>query len=160
MDLSKYYLKITNDYVYNRGFGLFHPSSQERATEISFGVKHMTRVLNLLYLNDIARDFVVFPLSIRSPDVDPADSTLTRNCEKLNANINEYTCKKFKSYQIIYPNILLEGFLFCLPNRNEDSKLYDLFLFELKNAIESFINAKVGHYDLYPSNLGVKIVTK
>ena len=94
LDLSKYWTKCLSDEILSRGLGLFTSSTVNRL-DVGPGLEHMGRALTLLYEHEAAREFVVFPLSVRSPSqLDPlVPESETSNC-----------------YMIIYENLTKLGY--------------------------------------------------
>ena len=76
--------------------------------DVGPGLEHMGRALTLLYEHEAAREFVVFPLSVRSPNqLDPlVPESETSNC-----------------YMTIYENLTKLGYKMGTPNRLEDEGL-------------------------------------
>jgi hypothetical protein len=137
LDSSKYWIKYLSDEIFSRGLGLFTSSTVNRL-DVGPGLEHMGRALTLLYEYEAAREFVVFPLSVRSPNqLDPlVPESETSNC-----------------YMIIYEDLTKLGYKMGTPNRLADEDLYQRFLVSLKLAVEAIHAAGVLHCDLYPSNI-------
>jgi serine/threonine protein kinase len=122
LNLDAYHVKTYTPEVYERGIGLFSTETYN----VQPGLNHMFRCLDLLY-NSPARDYIEFPLSIRTPG------------------------NKDEHYEIIYR--LLSDYRCGTPNRIEDEELYQSFVQELKRIIELVHEAGVIHVDLYASNV-------
>jgi len=137
LDPSKYWIKFLSEEVFSRGLGLFTSSTVNRL-DVGPGLEHMGRALTLLYEHKAAREFVVFPLSVRSPNqLDPlVPQSETSNC-----------------YLIIYEDLTKLGYQMGTPNRLADEGLYQSFLASLRLAVGEIHAAGVLHCDLYPSNL-------
>jgi hypothetical protein len=129
LSLTQYHVKTMTHEVYARGLGLF---SQDAANkdDINAGVAHMFEALNRLYVSEEARQFVEFPLSIRTPDE------------------NSFEC-----YQIIYNDLTKEGFQIGAPDRSDDEDVFQAYRKQLIYAVECIHNAGVIHVDLYLSNV-------
>ena len=80
---------------------------------------------------------VVFPLSVRSPDVAP----------------NKGGAKADNAYWLIYEDLTFQGFRIGTPNRRTEEDLYQRYLDALETAIGHVHAAGVLHCDLYPSNV-------
>lgn len=132
LDLSKYHIKVLDDDVFYRGLGLFASEAGGRF-DVGPGLEHMGRALTKLYQAPEAREFVAFPLSVRSPDVSaPADQ---------------------ENYLIVYEDLARQGFVMGSPDRLENEQLFQLFLATLHTAVAAIHAAGVLHCDLYPSNI-------
>lgn len=124
-DESAYHIKrITND-VAIRGFGLF----SERGTDISQGIEHWGRVLNVLFEDINTRPHVAFPLAIRTPN----------------------TCSE--DYIIIYKDLHREGYRIGCPNRVDQEMMFIKYRDEFTRVMELVYDAGVIHCDLYLSNV-------
>ena len=136
MDLAinDYWIKQLTDDVFARGLGLFTTSSASRF-DVCPGLEHMGRVLTLLYKHADARQYVVFPLSVRSP------------------NCIEATEKSCDCYAIVYENLAELGYCIGAPNRLLDEQQYQRYLGAVRRALEAIHAAGVLHCDLYPSNI-------
>ena len=128
LDESAYYIKRITDVVSQRGFQLF---SEEGDTDISQGIEHWGRVLNILFADPKIRPHIAFPLAIRSPNRDEKETEHTT------------VCKDFRK----------EGYRIGCPNRMNQSVLYDLFRNELRRVMALVHDAGVIHCDLYLSNV-------
>ncbi len=93
--------------------------------------------LNLLYASKKARDYVEFPLSIRTPDDDA-----------------ENGCRY---YELYYRNLSAEGYKIGAPNRFIDPVVFDSYRQEYRKSIETIHSAGVIHGDLYLSNVMYKV---
>jgi hypothetical protein len=127
-DRSAYHIKTITPSVARRGFQLF---SEREEIDISQGVEHWGRVLNLLFADREVRPHVAFPLAIRSP----------------NTAVNE------KEHFIIYNDLCKEGYCIGCPDRMKDTELYDVFRKELRRIMVLVHRAGVIHCDLYLSNV-------
>jgi Phosphotransferase enzyme family len=128
LDESSYHIKRITDVVSKRGFQLF---SEEGDTDISRGIEHWGRVLNILFANPKIRPHVAFPLAIPSPNRD----------------------EKETDYTIIYKDFCGEGYRIGCPNRMNQTVLYDVFRNELRRVMALVHDAGVIHCDLYLSNV-------
>lgn len=88
-DESAYHTKRITNNVANRGFGLY----SERGTDISQGIEHWGRVLNVLIEDINIRPHVAFSLAIRTPN------------------------KSLDDYIIIYKDLCREDYRIGCPNR-------------------------------------------
>lgn len=102
LDESAYYIKRISNVVSKRGFQLF---SEEGDTDISQGIEHWGRVLNILFADPKIRPYVVFPLAIRSPNRD----------------------EKETDHTIIYKDFCKEGYRIGCPNRMNQTVLMTYF---------------------------------
>jgi hypothetical protein len=131
LDLSNnrsLFIKTIDRATYQRGIGLF-AGHDEDPTDVDSGIQNMIMVFNKLY-NSAARQYVAFPLSIRTPD------SASR-----------------KLYQIIYPNLSTLGFVIGAPNRMTNEEDYDKYCLSLRRAVHAVHAAGVLHVDLYLSNV-------
>ena len=137
LDPNKYWIKFLTNEVFSRGLGLFTSDDVNRL-DVGPGLEHMGRALTLLYEHNAAREFVVFPLSVRSPNqLDPLEpESETSNC-----------------YLIVYEDLTKLGYQMGTPNRLADEGLYQNFLVSLRLAVGEIHAAGVLHCDLYASNI-------
>jgi len=134
LNVRAYWVKyITND-IFSGGLGLFVDDSSDRFN-VGPGLEHMGRALTLLYQHEAAREFVAFPLSVRSPD-----------CEEGRAGVND-------CYMIVYEDLAALGYRIGTPDRIEDEGKYKRWLAALSLAVQAIHCAGVLHCDLYPSNI-------
>ena len=127
LDTSAYFIKTLTNEVCQRGFGLF----SNRNGDISQGIEHWGRALNLLFMDRDVRPHVAFPLAIRSPN--------TSNDEK--------------EYMIIYKDLCTEGYRIGAPDRTKERELFDSFREEYRRIVKRIHAAGVIHCDLYLSNV-------
>ena len=127
LDASAYHIKTLTDSVRKRGFQLF----SNLRDDISQGIEHWGRVLNLLYADRNIRPHVAFPLAIRSPN----------------------TSDDEKEYMIIYKDLCAVGYQSGCPDRVNEPLLYDSFRNEVRRIINLVHRAGVIHCDLYLSNI-------
>ena len=127
-DSSLYHIKKITDLVARRGFQLFSVSLN---FDISQGIEHWGRVLNLLYADPQIRPHVAFPLAIRSPNTSDGE----------------------REYIIIYNNLKREGYCTGCPDRMKDNELFEAFVKELRRIVDLVHLAGVIHCDLYLSNV-------
>lgn len=130
---SAYFIKTLTDAVCERGFGLF----SNRNNDISQGIEHWGRVLNLLFINRDVRPHVAFPLAIRSPN----------------------TSKEEKEYMIIYKDLCAEGYQIGCPDRTLERELFDSYRDEFRRIVTKIHGAGVIHCDLYLSNVMWRLST-
>ena len=131
LDLSNnrsLFIKTIDRATYQRGIGLFTDHNHD-PTDVDSGIQNMMMVFNKLY-NSAARQYVEFPLSIRTPD---SAST--------------------KFYQIIYQNLSTLGFVIGAPNRMTNEEDYNKYCISLRRAVHAVHAAGVIHVDLYLSNV-------
>jgi Phosphotransferase enzyme family len=128
LDESAYHIKRITDVVSKRGF---QPFSEEGDTDISQGIEHWGRVLNILFADPKIRPHVAFPLAIRSPNRD----------------------EKETDHTIIYKDFCREGYRIGCPNRMNQTVLFDVFRNELRRVMALVHDAGVIHCDLYLSNV-------
>lgn len=127
LNTSAYFIKTLTDTVCKRGFELF----SDRNSDMSQGIEHWGRVLNLLFMDRDVRPHVAFPLAIRSPN--------TSNDEK--------------EYMIIYRDLCAEGYQIGCPDRVKERQLFDSFREEYRRIVKKIHGAGVIHCDLYLSNV-------
>ena len=127
LDTSAYHIKKLDYSACKRGFRLF----SDVCGDISQGIEHWGRVLNLLYADRNVRSHVAFPLAIRSP----------------NTTDDEY------EYIIVYKNLCEEGYRSGCPDRSNEPELYNAFREEFRRIIALVHRAGVIHCDLYLSNV-------
>ena len=127
LDTSAYHMKTLTDAVCSRSFQLF----SNRNGDISQGLEHWGRVLNLLFIDDEVRPHVAFPLAIRSPNISNDE----------------------KEYIIIYKDLCAEGYRIGCPDRVSEPELFDSFREEYRRIIKLVHRAGVIHCDLYLSNV-------
>jgi serine/threonine protein kinase len=132
-----HYFKILDCAALGRGLGLFCPS-RSYEDQIATGIAHMMQTLNVLFYSP-ARKFVVFPLSIRSP----------QEGETLHSSFG--SCPE-RSYWLVYRDITFDGFLMGTPPRSDDV-VFDRYIHALAGAVTEVHKAGVVHLDLYPSNI-------
>ena len=94
-------------------------------------------VLNLLYASEEARDYVEFPLSIRTPDDD-----------------EENGCSY---YELYYRDLSAIGYKIGAPNRLQKPEDFEAYCFEYQKSIEAIHRAGVIHVDLYLSNVMYRV---
>jgi hypothetical protein len=131
LDLSnsrRLFVKTIDRDAYQRGIGLF-ADHDENPTDVDSGIQNMMMVFNTLY-NSAARQYVEFPLSIRTPDA-----------------------ASMKFYQIIYRNLSTLGFVIGAPNRMTDEDNCNKYCISLRRAVDAVHAAGVLHVDLYLSNV-------
>lgn len=134
LDTSAYFVKVINADVYERGFGLFSDDAHHLC--IQSGLVHMVEALNRLYESSSARQYVEFPLAVRTPDSGKG------GCDK---------------YEVIYRNLVRLGFRTGAPHRIHHPKQYDSFVEVLKKAVAAVWEAGVIHGDMYISNVMYKV---
>ena len=127
LNTSAYFIKTLTDDVCKRGFELF----SDRNSDMSQGIEHWGRVLNLLFKDHDVRPHVAFPLAIRSPN--------TSNDE------NEY--------MIIFKDLCAEGYQIGCPDRVIEQELFNSFREEYRRIVKKIHGAGVIHCDLYLSNV-------
>lgn len=127
LDLGFYHVKTINKIVAERGFKLF--SNGGGCDDLSQGIEHWGRALNLLFADPGVRPYVAFPLALRSPLTADGD------------------------YIIIYDDLCKEGYRVGCPNRMEEAELFDAYRTELRRIINLVHGAGVIHCDLYSSNI-------
>ena len=132
LDTDKYFIKTLNPDILDRGLGLF--GNMKDPTDCFAGFTHMIRCLNLIF-DSPARQYAEYPISLRTPDADIADSY----------------------YRIIYRDLKSLGFKCGTPNRNTSPALYSKFVEILIVALQNIHAANVIHVDLYASNIMHKI---
>lgn len=135
LDLENYFIKTITQEVFDRGLGLF--TNSEDKLDIQNGLNHMFRCLNRLYQSD-ARDFIEYPLSIRTPDTETIETSGGSRCNY---------------FEIIYRNLVKLGFVTGTPSRVKQPSIYEAFKTELKRVIGLIHNAGVIHVDFYASNI-------
>jgi hypothetical protein len=137
MGLGKegFYIKTIDRDAFSKGLGMF--TADMSHLEIGPGLMHMIEVLNTLHAS-CARDWVVFPISIRTPD--------------LGTPREEWTPKATESYEILYPDLRLDGFRIGCPNRT-DTETFNKYTAALNEAVNQVHAAGVVHGDLYVSNI-------
>jgi hypothetical protein len=131
LDLSNnrsLFIKTIDRATYQRGIGLFTGHNHD-PTDVDSGIQNMMMVFNKLY-NSAARQYVEFPLSIRTPD-----------------------SASMKLYQIIYRNLSTLGFVIGAPNRMTHEEDYNKYCLSLRRAVHAVHAAGVIHVDLYLSNV-------
>jgi hypothetical protein len=104
LNTSAYWIKYITDDAFSRGLGLFADGSDR--FNVGPGLEHMGRALTLLYQHEAAREFVAFPLSVRSP-----------NCEEGIAGVGD-------CYMIIFQDLAALGYRIGTPDRFEDEAKY------------------------------------
>jgi hypothetical protein len=124
-DESAYHIKRITNNVASRGFGLF----SERETDISQGIEHWGRVLNVLFEDINIRPHVAFPLAIRTPN------------------------KSLDDYIIIYKDLCREDYRIGCPNRVDQEEMYIKYRDEFIRIMKLVHDAGVIHCDLYLSNV-------
>lgn len=129
-----YHSKVLDEQTLARGLGLFSPPASDYERQVSVGLSHMMTVLTVLYEHAEARNVVVFPLAVRSPD-DDADGKTAET-----------------SYRLVYPDMTLQGFRIGTPPHTDTAK-FNAFLLAVRSGLKSIHNAGVVHLDLYPSNI-------
>jgi hypothetical protein len=133
LDTSLYYIKTLTKPVLQRSFELLCDRDCGVPYDISQGIEHWGRVLNLLYDDPKVRPHVAFPLAIRSPDKPNGD------------------------YIIIYKDLCREGYRMGAPNRVKQSALFDAYRNKLREVVKTVHEAGVIHVDLYSSNIMWKV---
>ena len=134
LNVGAYWIKYITDDAFSRGLGLFVAACSDRFN-VGPGLEHMGRALTLLYQHEAAREFVAFPLSVRSPD-----------CDEGIAGVGD-------CYMIIYEDLAKLGYRIGTPDRLEDEGKYQRWLAALRLAVQAIHDAEVLHCDLYPSNI-------
>ena len=99
--------------------------------DVSPGLHHMIDALNRLSVSCEARKYVVFPLSVRSPD-----------------EVGAKDGRQF--YELIFPNLLSDGFKIGVPS---NSKYHIEYISTFRAVVGYIHDAGVLHCDLYPSNI-------
>ena len=127
LDTSLYFIKTLTDAVCERGFYLF----SGRNRDISQGIEHWGRVLNLLFMDRDVQPHVAFPLAIISPNISNDE----------------------KEYMIIYKDLCTEGYQIGCPDRVKESDLFEVFREEYRRVVQMIHRAGVIHCDLYLSNV-------
>ena len=127
LDISLYFIKTLTKGVCNRSFNLF----SSRNWDISQGIEHWGRLLNLLFIDLDVRSHVAFPLAIRSPNI----------------SNNE------KEYMIIFRDMCAEGYQIGCPDRLRESEFFESFRVEYRRIIKKIHGAGVIHCNLYLSNV-------
>jgi hypothetical protein len=134
LDLDKYFVKIIDETVFDRGFGLF--SDDRDPKDIQPGLLHMVEALNRVFANSKSRDYAEYPIAVRTPD------TCINGC---------------KFYQLVYRNLKSMGFKTGTPNRITDPQNFELYRVALCDAVHAIGEAGVIHGDLYISNVMYKM---
>lgn len=125
LNLNKYHIQtITNEFK-KRGFLLF----AEEEGDVSRGVEHWGRVLNILYADKKVRPFIAFPLAIRSANLKKGDDI------------------------IIYKKYCALGYRIGCPDRTVEEDMYDPYRKELTKIMGLVHDAGVIHCDLCVSNI-------
>jgi hypothetical protein len=144
IDISQYHIKVLSDDVVDRGLGLFGDCG-----DISQGLEHMSRALNVLYAVPELREYVVFPLALRTPD-------------EIESKMSADRARRRSPYHwLIYKDLTAEGYRIGTPNRLATCgrDVYKCYVAELRRIIEMVHSAGVLHCDLYPSNIMWKLST-
>jgi hypothetical protein len=135
LDVCGYHVKRLSEEVFARGLGLFASSAATDHYDVGPGFEHMIEVLNLIFASETAREFAEYPLSIRTPD-EQSD----------------------QCYELIYRDLVAEGFQIGAPDRITDGDMFAKFVTAFKSAVASVHEAGVIHVDLYLSNVMWRVV--
>jgi len=127
LSLDQYFVKIIDDEVFQRGFGLF--SDDRDPKDIQPGLVHMVEALNRVFACNESRDYAEYPIAVRTPDKD-----------------NNH-------YELVYRNLTLLGFKTGAPNRKTHPETFEKYLHALCEAVKAIGTAGVVHGDLYSSNV-------
>jgi hypothetical protein len=121
-----WFIKTLDTRTFQNGLGMFDTRC-DRLTP-GPGIMHMVEVLNRLHRSE-AREFVEFPVSIRSPSGPNS------------------------SFQLIYRNLKQDGYMMGAPNRDQHPEVFQAYSRAVTDAVGKIHAAGVIHCDLYVSNI-------
>ena len=122
LDLSSYHVKVLDDEQLQRGFSMFG--------DIDKGLEHMIVVYNKLYVSS-AREYIVFPLSLRT-----ADKENTENTENtINVPI------------LIFPDLAQAGFRIGTPEFRSDEKSVATRWRRYMSALDQDMGGRSGRWE-------------